>query len=78
MRSIKHSAIKKLSKKSICCVTGPWRDCHRLFTATYLPAVFGPNVEAHATFPEPGVYYLFGEFKHEGKVLVSKFAITVE
>ena len=45
--------------------------------SSYLPPAFGPNVEAHMTFPEPGIYEIFGEFKHEGKVMVSRFFVQV-
>jgi hypothetical protein len=38
---------------------------------------FGPNVKTHIIFPKKGRYQLFGEFKHDGKVIVSKFMVAV-
>lgn len=42
-----------------------------------LPLAFGPDIEAHITFPWPGLYVIFGEFKHQGKVIVSSFLVEV-
>jgi methionine-rich copper-binding protein CopC len=42
------------------------------------PTKFGPVVEAHLTIPEPGFYTVYGEFKHEGKVVVTKFTLRIE
>jgi hypothetical protein len=42
------------------------------------PKLFGPDVEAHVTFPEPGLYQIFSEFNHEGKVVVTSFMVRVE
>lgn len=43
-----------------------------------LPHSFGPQVEAHLVFPAPGVYHLFGEFAHEGKIRASHFSVKVK
>src|SRR3989344_1014004 len=40
-----------------------------------VPAAFGPDVEAHITFPIAGIYHIFGEFKHNGKVIVTSFMV---
>ena len=40
-----------------------------------LPDHFGPDLMAHITFPEKGYYLIFGEFKHNGKVVVTKFMV---
>lgn len=42
------------------------------------PARFGPIVEAHVTFPSPGLYSIFAEFKHEGRVVPTMFSLRVE
>lgn len=42
------------------------------------PARFGPVIEAHAIFPTPGLYTVFGEFNHEGKIVTAKFTVRVE
>ncbi|MBI3459216.1 hypothetical protein HY061_03080 [Candidatus Azambacteria bacterium] len=38
---------------------------------------FGPDIEAQVVFPYPGIYQIFGEFKHEGKVVVTSFMVEV-
>jgi hypothetical protein len=43
----------------------------------YLPDAFGPNIEAYMNFQTPGTYIVFGEFKHQGKVIVTKFSVEV-
>ncbi len=35
------------------------------------------DIEARAIFPLPGLYQVFGEFKHEGRVIVTKFLLEV-
>jgi len=42
------------------------------------PSRFGPIVEAHTVFPSPGLYTVFGEFKHGEKVVPVKFTVRVE
>ncbi|MBY0110569.1 copper resistance protein CopC [Patescibacteria group bacterium] len=42
------------------------------------PPTFGPVVEAHVLFPSPGLYTVFGEFFHEGKVINPRFTVRVE
>ena len=43
-----------------------------------VPLTFGPNLEVDAEFPEKGVYHIFGEFKHNNKVVLTHFMIEVE
>ncbi len=43
----------------------------------YVPPSFGPDVEAHVIFPEAGTYHIFGQFKHDGKVIVTDFVVEV-
>ena len=43
-----------------------------------VPAAFGPDVEAYITFSSAGIYHVFGEFKHNGKVVVASFMVGVK
>ena len=43
-----------------------------------VPAHFGPGLAAHVIFPEKGIYQIFGEFKHNGKVIVTSFMVEAE
>lgn len=45
---------------------------------TVPPAKFGPIVEGHLVFPSAGIYTVFGQFAHEGKVVTSRFTVEVE
>lgn len=38
---------------------------------------YGPLIEAQAVFPVKGLYQIFGEFMHRGKVIVTRFMIEV-
>ena len=38
---------------------------------------YGPLIEAQAVFPIKGLYQIFGEFMHRGKVIVTRFMIEV-
>ncbi|MDP4012892.1 MAG: hypothetical protein Q8R00_04790, partial [Candidatus Nanoarchaeia archaeon] len=38
---------------------------------------YGMNLPLQTTFPEPGYYKLFVQFKHEGKIITSDFTIKV-
>jgi hypothetical protein len=42
------------------------------------PTSFSPPIDAHPVFPSPGVYTVFAEFKHEGKVVRPRFTVRVE
>ncbi len=45
----------------------------------YLPDKFGPDIEAaNFKFPTPGNYYIFGEFRHNGRIIVTKFPVKVQ
>jgi hypothetical protein len=39
---------------------------------------YGPFIEATVTFPVKGTYQIFSEIKHQGKVIVASFMVTVE
>lgn len=42
------------------------------------PRVFGPYLTSkEIVFPKEGIYYIFGQFKHQGKIVFTKFAINV-
>lgn len=51
---------------------------HDMKAMLAIPPRFGPNVEAHVIFPEPGLYTVWGEFKAEGKVIPTAFTVRVE
>jgi Cu+-exporting ATPase len=42
---------------------------------TALPDLFGPRVDATVSFPAPGTYAVFGEFKRGGKVYAARFFV---
>ena len=42
------------------------------------PSQFGPEIEAHVVFPHPGIYKIFGEFKHQNKIMVTEFMVVVK
>lgn len=39
---------------------------------------FGPEIEARVIFPVKGVYQIFSEFKHKGRITVTSFMVEVE
>jgi len=43
-----------------------------------VPEKFGPGIDAHVVFPAKGLYQVFGEIKHHGKVIVTSFMVEVE
>jgi len=43
-----------------------------------VPEKFGPEIEAHVVFPAKGVYQIFSEVKHQGKVILLNFMVEVE
>ncbi|OGF62222.1 hypothetical protein A3C77_01370 [Candidatus Giovannonibacteria bacterium RIFCSPHIGHO2_02_FULL_45_13] len=45
--------------------------------ATKLPNKFGPDIFLNYTFPYPGIYTIFGEARHQGKVILTKFMVEV-
>lgn len=44
----------------------------------WLPERFGPMVEAAIIFPAKGVYKIFGQIEHEGKVVLFDFMVEVQ
>lgn len=43
-----------------------------------LPNEFGPEIKAYITFAKKGTYFVAGELKHKGNVIVTKFMIDVK
>ena len=41
-------------------------------------ATFGPDVMAHVKFPKPGLYKVFAQFNHKGKVFAADFWVVVK
>lgn len=48
------------------------------YHAHFVPDHFGPKMQARIAFPTPGVYKIFGELKHAGKVIVTSFTVEAE
>ena len=42
------------------------------------PARFGPEIFSAVNFSTPGTYFIFAEFKHQGQVVVTRFAVQAE
>ena len=38
----------------------------------------GPDIAFHTTFPRPGKYKIWGQFKRDGKVIVADFVVEVK
>lgn len=45
--------------------------------AHFVPDRFGPRIDAHLSFPLPGTYVIFGEFRHADRTIVASFPILV-
>jgi Cu+-exporting ATPase len=43
-----------------------------------VPDRFGPNIEVHVEFPVKGLYEIFGQLRHRGKVIDTSFMVEVE
>jgi len=43
-----------------------------------IPAVFGPEIDVDVVLPAKGVYHIFGQVQHHGKIILTSFAIHVE
>ena len=56
---------------------GEEEDSRKEVDSITLPQLFGPEIFLYYTFPHPGIYAIFGEFKHEGNVVVTKFMLEV-
>lgn len=44
----------------------------------FVPDKFGPKIQLNVAFPFPGTWTLFGEFKHQGKIVVTRFKVKVK
>lgn len=51
---------------------------HQMMPGMMIPDKFGPLIEVHTVFPTRGAYEIFGEVKHQGKVIVTHFMVEVE
>lgn len=43
-----------------------------------IPAKFGPDIEVPVVFPAKGLYEVFGQVRHNGKIILTKFMVEVE
>jgi Cu+-exporting ATPase len=44
----------------------------------HVPDKFGPEIDVHITFPAKGIYQIFSEVKHQGRVITLSFMTEVE
>ena len=51
---------------------------HHMMHSMTIPSAFGPEIKVPVTFPAAGVYEIFGEVKHKGKVIVTHFMVEVK
>jgi hypothetical protein len=51
---------------------------HHMTHETSLPSAFGPEIKVPVIFPAAGVYNIFGEVKHKGKVILTHFMVNVK
>ncbi len=51
---------------------------HTMEMQMQVPEKFGPKIEAHAVFPAKGLYMIFGQVGHKGKVIDTGFMVEVE
>lgn len=51
---------------------------HHMMHDMSVPSAFGPEITVPTSFPAKGVYHIFSEAKHRGKVIVTHFMIEVE
>ena len=51
---------------------------HQMMQAMSLPSAFGPEIKVPMTFPAVGLYMIFGEVKHKGKVILTNFMVEVK
>jgi hypothetical protein len=43
-----------------------------------IPDKFGPEIDVYTLFPAGGIYQIFGEFRHHGRVIVTSFMVDVK
>ncbi len=43
-----------------------------------VPATFGPRIDVDTVFPAKGVYQIFGQVQHHGKIILTSFMVQVE
>jgi len=43
-----------------------------------IPREFGPEIDVHVVFPAKGLYQIFGQVGHQGKVIATSFMVEVE
>lgn len=67
---------RSLLINSVLAHGGPEEDSRKVVGAA-LPAKFGPDIYLSYIFPYPGVFVIFGEFKHQEKVVTTKFMVEV-
>ena len=43
-----------------------------------VPKKFGPEIDVHLVFPSRGLYHIFGQVGHKGRVILTSFMVEVE
>ena len=51
---------------------------HDHLHTTAPPDKFGPEIESDIVFPAKGIYKIFSQVKHQGKVLLFDFMVDVQ
>ncbi len=41
------------------------------------PKSGGPDVMFHTNFPKPGLYKVWGQFQHKGKIITANYVVNV-
>ena len=66
----------ELPRPLISRITGPRSRSRHIHGI--IPDRFGPNLDSYVFFPASGLYQVFGEFRHRGKVILTNFTVEVE
>lgn len=57
---------------------GMRHEAHHMEMNMTVPEKFGPKIEVHTVFPAKGLYQIFGQVQHHGKVILTSFMVQVD
>jgi hypothetical protein len=57
---------------------GMRHEAHHMEMNMTVPEKFGPRIEVHTVFPAKGLYQIFGQVQHHGKVILTSFMVQVD
>jgi Cu+-exporting ATPase len=57
---------------------GMRHEAHHMEMNMTVPEKFGPKIEVHTVFPAKGLYQIFGQVQHQGKVILTSFMVQVD